>query len=342
MQRITQSHFNKKGDSTMKKFVSILRSVALVLSILAFVSCGKTEQPLKLGLGIYTTVDATDATEDKNGQGKVVATVAAILVDDEGKIVKCFIDCADNTVSYTADGKAIANDSFKTKYEKGDSYGMKAYAGSALEWYEQADAFCALTIGKTLAEVKALVVAEDKGTDEVIGAGCTITVSEFVKAIEKAMGNAVASNATANDTLKLGISTAQTLKDATEDANGQNQLETTFVAAAVNAEGKITATSADSLQVAFTFDNKGVSKFDVTKAVATKCEQGDAYGMKAYGGAALEWYEHAAIFCNTCIGKTAGDVNALLGEDGYGSADLQAAGCTILVGGLVKAASKLG
>ena len=64
--------------------------------------------------------------------------------------------------------------------------------------------------------------------------------------------------------------------------------------------------------------------------------------MKAYGGAAKEWYEQAAAFDAACIGKTAGDVNALLGADNRGNEDLQSAGCTILVNGLVKAAAKVG
>ena len=159
----------------MKKFISVLLVSLMVLSILAFAGCKKEEHTLKLGLGVTTTVSATDATADKAGQGQATVTAAAVLVDGDGKIVKAFIDCADNKVGYTAEGKAVANESFKTKYEMGKDYNMVAYGGAAKEWYEQADAFCALIVGKTAEEVKALVADDAKGTDEVISAGCTST-----------------------------------------------------------------------------------------------------------------------------------------------------------------------
>ncbi|MBR4295649.1 MAG: hypothetical protein IKT56_02280 [Clostridia bacterium] len=329
----------------MKKIISIFLCVIMILSAVALVSCTKKEsepKTLKLGLGVYTSVKASDATEDKNGQGQATVTAAVVLVDDEGKIVKCVIDTADNKVDYTFEGKAVANDSFKTKYELGDGYGMKAYGGSAKEWFEQVDAFCAVVSNKTLDEAKALLAEDGKGTEEVLNAGCTITISDFVYALEKAVANAVASDATADSTLKLGVSTAQSCKDAAEDANGQNQLETTIFAAAVDADGKIVAASSDCVQVKFTFDAAGVSTFDATKAVSTKKELGDNYGMKAYGGSAKEWFEQAAAFDAACLGKTVNEVTALLGEDNKGDADLQSAGCTILIDGFVKAAGKIG
>ena len=175
----------------MKRILSFILVAALALSVLAFVGCNKnnngdeTTGALKLGLGVYTTVSATDATADKNGAGEATMTVAAVLVDENGKIVKCFIDCADNSVAYTAEGKAVANDSFATKYELGDAYNMVAYGQANREWYAQADAFCAATIGKTAGDVNALMASDNKGVDEVKNAGCTILVDGFVKAASK-------------------------------------------------------------------------------------------------------------------------------------------------------------
>ncbi len=330
----------------MKKIFSILICATLILSTLLIFGCGKKEEPkeptLKLGLGVYTSTQKTDATEDKNGNGQATITAAAVLVDAEGKIVKAFVDCADSNVEYTNEGKAVAASEFKTKYEKGDGYNMKTYGGAAKEWYEQADAFCSLIVGKTASEVKALVAEGNKGTQEVVNAGCTIYVAEFANAIEKAINNATDSNATKNDTIKLGVSTNQSTSDATEDKAGSNQIETTFFAAAVNAEGKVVAATSDCVQVKFTFDNKGVSTFDTAKAISSKKEAGDNYGMKAYGGSAKEWYEQAAAFDAACIGKTVTEIKALMGSDNKGVTDIQSAGCTILVDGFVKAASKIG
>lgn len=325
----------------MKKFISAIICLTLVLTSLLLVGCGK-EKTLKLGLGVTTSVTTADATDDKNGNGQATVTAAAVLVDDEGKIVKAFVDCADSKVEYDASGKAIANKSFATKYEMGADYNMKAYGGAAKEWYEQADAFCNLIIGKTASEVKALVAENARGTQEVINAGCTIYVSDFAIAIEKAITNAKASDATAKDFVKLGVSTNQTTSDATEDKNGYNQVETTLFAAAVNADGKVVASSSDCVQVKFTFDNKGASTFDTKKAVISKKDTGADYNMKAYGGAAKEWYEQATAFDAACVGKTVTEIKALMGTDNKGNADLQSAGCTILVDGFVKAASKIG
>ena len=59
----------------MKKFLCALLSVILVI---ALVSCGGTKdnnndatETLKLGLGTYTTVSATNATEDANGKNQI-------------------------------------------------------------------------------------------------------------------------------------------------------------------------------------------------------------------------------------------------------------------------------
>ena len=332
----------------MKKIIAILMVSVMILGVFALTACKKEEPKLKLGLGVTTTASSNDATADKNGQGQVTITAAAVLVDDEGKIVKAFIDCADNTVAFSADGKAVKNDTFNTKYEMGADYGMTnpAYGGTATkEWFEQADAFCALIVGKTADEVKALVAENYKGTQEVINAGCTIYVSDFATAIDNAIKNATASDATNNDTLKLGVSTTQTTSDATEDKDGSNKIETTFFAAALNAEGKVVAASSDCVEVEFKFDNTGKSSFDATKTVLSKKQKGADYGMTnpAYGGTATkEWFEQAAAFDAACVGKTPKEIEGLMGADYKGNADIQAAGCTIYVSGFVKAASKIG
>ena len=333
----------------MKKLICITLSVLMLLASLTLVACKKDPAPaaeeatLKFGMGVYTNVSkATSANADANGQGNVAITVAAITVDADGKVVACQLDTADNTVAYTSEGKAIANGEFKTKYELGKSYNMVAYGGAAKEWFEQADAFEAVVVGKTLDEIKALVATGDKGTADVISAGCTIMVKEFVLAIEKAFANLSDSPATASSSIKLGVYTEQTTKDASGDANGQSKLETTVFAAAVDAEGKVLVAASDCVQVAFTFDAAGASTYDLTKAVASKREAGASYGMVAYGGAAKEWFEQADAFNGLCVGKTATEIAALVASDNYGTADVKAAGCTILVNGLVKAAVKIG
>ena len=325
----------------MKKLLSVALSLLMLISVFAFASCNNTPETLKFGMGVYTAAPTvTDADADTNGQGKVAITSAAITVDANGKVVSCDLDTADITVKYTADGKAVANDSFKTKREQGDDYGMVAYQASDKEWYTQADAFETVVKGKTLAEIKALVADGNKGTDEVVNAGCTIMIHEFVKAIEKAFANLADSTATADAAIKVGTAIEQTCKDADEDMTGQNQVDVTFVAAATDAAGKVLVAASDCVRVTFTFDEAGASTFDTTKAIASKREAGTKYGMVEHGGATKEWFEQADAFNTACVGKTATEINALLATNGKGVEALQTAGCTIYVTGLVKAANK--
>ena len=171
----------------MKKVISIILVALMLLGTLALVSCQKpdedktpdapaTQDTLKFGFGLVTSASATDATADEAGAGSVTTTLAVVLVDKDGKVVKSLLDCADYSVSYNADGTAVANESFATKRELGDNYGMKAYGNATMEWYEQAAAFNAACTGKTPAEVAGFDAA---------AAGCTIAVDGFVKAAAK-------------------------------------------------------------------------------------------------------------------------------------------------------------
>ena len=269
----TKNKINRRKN--MKRIVSFILCAVMLVSALAIVGCGETKT-LKFGAGSYTTVSASNATADKAGAAEASVTAAAVLIDGNGKIVKCVIDCMQNKVQYTNAGVAVANESFKTKKELGDDYNMVTYGGAVAEWFEQVAVFENLVVGKTLDEVKALVVDGDKGTDAVISAGCTITIVEFVKAIEKAVASAKDTKAT---DVKLGMYTSQETANATVDKNGSNKVETTIFAAAVDANGKIANCTIDCAQVDFTFDTTGKSTFDTTAEVKTKYELGDDYNM---------------------------------------------------------------
>lgn len=325
----------------MKRSFALILCIVLALSTV-LVGCSSKPATLKFGFGVYTTAPAvTNATADKDGSGKLDITFAAVTVDADGKIVGCALDTASNSVAFTAEGKAVAANEFKTKYELGKDYNMVAYGGSTKEWYEQADAFETVVAGKTLDEVKGLVGEDKKGNDDVINAGCTIMINEFVGAIEKAYNAAADSNVTAEDVLKVTAATEQTCADATADKDGSNKVSTTVFGAAVDADGKVVAAASDCVELDFTFDTKGACTLDTTKAVTSKKEAGSNYGMVAYGNAKKEWFEQAAAFDAACVGKTATEIAGLIAEDGKGVAELQTAGCTIYVTGFVKAASKI-
>ena len=331
----------------MKRLLTVSLCI-LVLAMAVLTGCDNAstgandvvEANVKFGAGIYaSTPVVADATEDKDGSGKLDITVAAVTVDADGKIVACQLDTASNTVKFTADGKSIANEGFKTKYESGSDYNMVAYGGAVKEWFEQADAFEAVVVGKTLDEVKALIAEGNKGTEEVVNAGCTIMINEFVGAIEKAY-NTASAEVKADAALKVSVVTDQTCADATEDKDGSNKISVNVFAAATDAEGKVLAASSDCVELDFTFNTTGASTLDTAKAVVSKKEQGANYGMVAYGGAEKEWFEQAAAFDAVCVGKTTEEIASLVAEDGRGVSEVQTAGCTIYVTGFVKAATK--
>lgn len=323
----------------MKKLLCVILSVLMIGAVLVLASCEKKPVTLKFGVGVAVTTSASDATEEKNGSAEVDSTVAVITVDADGKVVACKIDVAQIKAAYTADGKAVATTDFRTKLEKGTDYGMSKRG--VPEWYEQAASFEKVVVGKTLAEVKALVADGGKGVEEVTKAGCTITVSEFVKAIEKAFANLADSNATAESTLKIGMATDQSLKDYDAEAakDGTNEIDTTIFAAAVDKDGKVVAVDTDCTQVKFTFDGTGKSTFTATE-VLTKRQKGNDYGMSKTGK--TEWFAQADAFETQCIGKTVSEIVKLAADGGKGVEAVQTAGCTITVAGFTSAASKIG
>ena len=338
----------------MKKFLCLVLTIIMVFSLTCLVGCSdkkddttETADTLKFGLGINAKLEnISSADGDTVGNAKASITAAAVLLDKDGKIVKCTIDAMENNMGFTSEGKFVEAGEYRTKYEQGNDYGMVAYAKAEKEWFEQIDALCALVEGKKIDEVKALVASDYKGTEDVINAGCTIYISDFVYAIENAVKNAADSKSTADCTIKIGIvSTQSGAKDASEEAEGVNEVDTTIVATVIDKDKKIVAVSTDALAAKVTFDTKGITA-TTAALISTKKDLGTNYNMAAYGkdlngdGKVLEWFEQAEAFNAACIGKTKNDFASLSNDKGYGSDDLQKAGCTIHIGDMVKALSK--
>ena len=336
----------------MKKILAFILAALMVLTVLS--ACGgeaKDAEKLNFGMGTYAYYGtATDADGETNGEGELIVSVAAVLVDKDGKIVKCDIDSLDTAIAYTSAGAAVASDEILTKRELGDNYGMAAYGGDnngdgkVLEWYAQADALEGVIVGKTVDEVKALV-AGYYGTEEVQNAGCTIGIPDYVNAVVNAVENAKASDATASDSLKVSAVTVTDAKDATADANGAVELEVSIAAVAANG-GKITVCTTDVVAAEIAFDAAGKALTDTTAELLTKREIGDSYGMAAYGtdlngdGKVLEWYAQADAFEAACVGKTADEAMALV-VNGYQAVDeVQTAGCTMGVADIAAAIVK--
>lgn len=243
----------------MKKFLVAAIVLVLVFSTLSLVSCSGNDNSTKLGIGVYSTSEgSTDAKGAESGKATVSHTVAALIISPDGKIEKCRIDVSENAVGYTSGGKADYKNEFLTKGELGDAYNMKA-AGAKLEWYEQRDAFVKTVEGKSLREVKALVAQGGKGNSSVISAGCTIVISDFVRAIERAFDNAESIQGMDAPELEMKISTTAEGSDADANKNGRIDLKTSITATAKNGETEI-ATRDESASFTVEFDSAGKAK----------------------------------------------------------------------------------
>lgn len=115
--------------------------------------------------------------------------------------------------------------------------------------------------------------------------------------------------------------------------------DVTIVAVTVDDAGVIEECIIDSVGTKVTFDAQGAVTADLEAEILTKNELGDAYGMKAYGGAAYEWYEQAEALAQYAEGKTLEELkNGAVDETGKAPAGTDLAStATIYLGGYVSA-----
>jgi len=334
----------------MKKFIVMFLALAMVLS---FVACGnkvddKDNAPAgdasakaeyKLGLGVVVSMDSSsDKTEDKDAFARVDTTYATVVLDKDGKIVAADLDAAQTQVS-VADGKLLNLDSvgLSTKKELKDNYAMKEYSGIGKEWYEQAAAYAEKMIGKTVEDVKALAL-NDKGApaDADLNAVCTMAVGSFNAAIVAACEDAQAKTFTASDDFKLGLEvdlSVDSSKDynADKETNATVQVDATFAATVIDADGKVISALLDEAQPAVQIDNDG--KVASKTYTNTKRHLKEAYNMKAYAQNCIaEWYVQGKALTDYVVGKTADEIKAIKTEDDRPTdADLSAS-VTIQIG----------
>lgn len=321
----------------MKRIMVFLLAAAMILS---FAACGASGgSAMKLGMGVVVNNDSSS-----DGNAQVDATVAAVVTDKDGKIVKAALDCAQTKMA-VADGVAATEDvDTRSKMQKGDDYGMKAYSDAISEWYDQANAFCDNIVGKTVDEVAAMeLVKTEEGhmvAPEMEGS-CTISVADFVEAVKKAGADEYAKDFTAGDDFKLGIGVATNVDgstaNATADADGTANMYSTFAVVAADADGNILADLIDAIQPQISFNKKG--KIGDFTFKGSKKELKEDYGMLVdYGSQLAEWYDQAKCFEDYIVGKTPADVTAIktvVNDEGHSvateeDADLLA-GCTISI-----------
>lgn len=314
----------------MKKKVALLLVMAMVM--FAFAACGgggakeevSTDDQaaatggVKVGMAVVSsTARATDAG-DTNGTALVDSEVAAVMVDESGKILKCSIDSAQTPIEFSKDGKIVTpiDTIFPSRQDLGASYGMAKASGIGKEWNEQATAFADYVVGKTVDEVKGIAVnAEGAPADADLSSSVTIGIGEFITAVEKAVANAQDIGASADDKLGVGVITNISFSKDAGDEDGLAEAYSYFTAATFNADGKITSSIIDASQTDVTFSKEGKITSDINAAYQTKNEMGNAYGMKQASAIGKEWNEQASAFAKYVVGKTMDEVKGIAIDD---------------------------
>jgi len=298
----------------MKKLLSVLLVVMMVLGLAA---CGAKEDPTpaaktyKLGLGVVLNDE-----EAKDPTAQHDATFAAVVTDEEGKIVSVRIDCAQNKVS-VEDGVVDTAATFLTKMEKGDNYNMKKYANSVGEWYEEVHALEEWLVGKTADDIKNMPLDTEKNPghtitgDADLQASMTMNIVDFNEAVLKALADDATVTFSTADSFTVGVAAISEFdgatKDATAEEDGVVAVYENYAAVVLGTDGKILAALADATQPKTSFNTKGELTGFTFKG--TKRELKEDYNMVKYAADCnIEWYQQSANFTNYIVGMTSAEV----------------------------------
>ena len=294
-----------------------------------------------LGLGIVFG-DITNA--------QINATIATVVTDAKGVIVSCKIDAVQN--KYKIEDK-VSFTNLLTKKELGYDYNMAAYGtpnyGTTVkEWFEQAAIFEQYVVGKTAAELEALEYQEVNNhwiskDEDLLSAGCTIQIGEFVNAVVKACNDEQSTNFYSDGKFTLGLGVNNADNGTTGDDFEATVKMNIDYAATVVVDGKIVAALNDAAQPQATIVEGEVT---ATAKLISKRDLKEGYNMAAFGsdnngdGIVLEWYKQSAAFSNYIVGLTSAEVEGLETAEvnnHFISTDdaLLSAGCTMQITGIM-------
>ena len=146
---------------------------------------------------------------------------------------------------------------------------------------------------------------------------------------------------TAEGALKTGLYIATNTsgsKNASAEVEGLAEYDVTLVAVLVDDNGVIQDCVIDGIKASVEFSGEGQLVTDPTTQIQTKNELGEAYNMKAWGGAIAEWDEQAASFADYVTGLTVEEVKGIAVDESTHPTDADlASSVTIAIGGFIPA-----
>ncbi len=305
----------------MKKILTTLCAVAMLAGCTAGGSKKssantstkeETAATVMVGTGSVTNV-ANKVKEGADTTAQFDTTFASVVL--EGNVIKyVYFDVAQDKVTYDATGHVTSDNSASmSKKDLGDNYGMKDKSSIKKEWYEQVEALEKWAVGKTVEEVLNMPTTQkdEKHTvpaDKDLMTGCTIGVTGFQQALDKAVKNAVE----VKDVASVGsaILTDVSGKDATAEKSGEAKASSTYGVVALDKDGKVVFTQTDEAQNAVKFTTAGALDGEAM-AVPTKAEKKDEYGMKKASSIGKEWFEQNQAFDEWTVGKTSKEISGM-------------------------------
>ncbi len=301
------------------------------------------EGQLKTGLALVSVVSSSSkaATADADGNAQADTTFVAVLVDGDGVIQDCLIDCVQTKIAFNAAGEIVtaADTAFDSKIVLDDAYDMRKASPIGAEWDEQANFLADYVVGKTIDEVKGIALDDGgKPTDADITTGCTMNIAEIVTGIENAVANAKVLGANVGDTLYLNCNAivSDSSKAATADGNGNAQADVTVGAYTLDASGVITSCYLDCVQAKIAVTAAGEVASEVGASYDSKLVLDDAYDMRKASPIGAEWDEQAWFFAEYVTGKTPADVAGIALDESTHPTDADmTTGCTMAVGAFI-------
>ena len=347
----------------MKKILTTLCAVAMLAGCTAGGSKKsstntstkeETAATVMVGTGSVTNV-VGKINEGYDKEVKFDTTFASVVL--EGNVIKyVYFDVAQDKVTFDSAGHVTSdNATSMSKKDLGDKYGMKDKSSIKKEWFEQVEALEKWAVGKTVEEVLNMPTTQkdEKHTvtaDKDLMTGCTISVTGFQQALDKAVKNAVEVKNVAS--VGSAILTEVSGKDASAEKSGEAKASSTYGVVALDKDGKVVFTQTDEAQNAVKFTTAGALDGEAV-AVATKGEKKDEYGMKKASSIGKEWFEQNQAYDEWTVGKTAKEIADMKVTTNEGGKTVTAdkdlmTGCTMGVDSLQKvtetaiaAASKL-
>lgn len=176
---------------TAEEEAAMLKAIACAAKN-ADTPCKKADKPGVALKGSLSTVENADEFQDKIGKISADVDFAAVALDADGKVTAAALDSIKElTRECDPTGALIAPATTKTKRELGYDYNMKGASSIGLEWFEQAEGFCAYLVGKTASEIGAIGVEGGYPTEDALLSSCTMGISGYI-AVSVAAANAAA------------------------------------------------------------------------------------------------------------------------------------------------------